>query len=234
MSRPLVGVLLFRLQEARRVLGDVEQAAVLARWLIRREYLVTAKDLREGLPTAPPVDGVRWRPLDDADIPLVVATRPTLGEAEVRHRLAEAQQCWVGWVGTRPVHWRWEADADVFLPYLGRRLRPNPGERWVVDVYTDPAYRGRGLYTASTALALQRAREHGRGHLLGIVASWNRPARHVMQVKVGRKVIGAVGYWQTGPWRRYFASGAVRFAPDGAIGVDGGSPSLSRPGPPAC
>jgi hypothetical protein len=157
MSRPLVGVLLFRLQEARRVLGDVEQAAVLARWLIRREYLVTAKDLREGLPTAPPVDGVRWRPLDDADIPLVVATRPTLGEAEVRHRLAEAQQCWVGWVGTRPVHWRWEADADVFLPYLGRRLRPNPGERWVVDVYTDPAYRGRGLDRAR-APACPRAR----------------------------------------------------------------------------
>jgi hypothetical protein len=220
MSPSLVGVLLFRLQEARRALGDVEQAGVLARWLVRREYLVTVKDLRGDLPTARPVDGVRWRPLDDAEIPLVAATRPTLTEAEVRHRLAEAQQCWVGWVGERPVHWRWEADADVHLPYLGRRLRPNPGERWVVDVYTDPAHRARGLYTASTALALRRAREHGFVHLLGMVASWNRPARHVMQVKVGRKVIGSVGYWQVGPWRRYFSRGAVRFAPDGAIRVD--------------
>jgi hypothetical protein len=67
-----------------------------------------------------------------------------------------------------------------------------------------------------------------------MVAPWNRPARHVMHDKTGRTVIGTIGYWQVGPWRRYFARGAVTLAPDGSITVEVSPRPVSPPPPPGC
>ena len=61
-----------------------------------------------------------------------------------------------------------------------------------------------------TLLALDRARACGLTRLVGLVAWWNTPARHVMEGKTGRKVVGSIGYWAMGPGRRYFARGGVR------------------------
>jgi GNAT superfamily N-acetyltransferase len=219
MSDPVPRTLLFRLGEARRALPPRNLVTTLAAWLVRRVYLVTSRDLHDPFPPAPSLPDVTWTTLREVDVPLLVASKPTLTDAEVRGRLAEGQRCAVGWLDGRPVHWRWEADGDVYLPYLGRRLRPGAGERWVTDVYTHPAYRGRGLYTASTMRALRQARDQGLTRLLGMVSAWNRPAIHVMTTKAGRAVIGTVGYWQLGPWRRYFAGGEAGFDASGAIGV---------------
>jgi GNAT superfamily N-acetyltransferase len=219
MSDTVPRTLLFRLREARRALPARDLATALAAWLVRRVYLVTSRNLRDPLPSPPSVPGVTWTTLREADIVLLVASKPTLTDAEVRGRLAEGQRCAVGWLDGRPAHWRWEADGEVYLPYLGRRLRPGVGDRWVTDVYTHPAYRGRGLYTASTMLALRQARDQGLTRMLGMVSAWNRPAIHVMTAKAGRAVIGTVGYWQLGPWRRYFARGEVGIDAMGAVTV---------------
>jgi GNAT superfamily N-acetyltransferase len=223
MSDTVPRTLLFRLREAGRALPARDLATALAAWLVRRVYLVTSRDLRDPLPSPPSVRGVAWTTLREADIVRLVASKPTLTDAEVRARLAEGQRCAVGWLDGRPVHWRWETDGEAYLPYLGRRLRPGAGERWVTDVYTHPGHRGRGLYTVSTLRAMRQAREEDRTRLLGMVSAWNRPAIHVMTAKTGRAVIGAVGYWQLGPWRRYFARGDVAFDASRALIVRPGS-----------
>ena len=127
--------------------------------------------------------------------------------AEVRRRLDEGQECWAAWIDGELAHWRWEATRPAFLPYLGRTLRPEAGDLCVVDVYTVPRYRDRGLHTAGTFLALERARARGLARLVGLVAWWNTPARRVMEGKTGRTVVGSVGYWTVGLGRRYFARG---------------------------
>jgi GNAT superfamily N-acetyltransferase len=224
----------FRLRDVRHAVTASEFARILPAWLVRREYLVTARELSdEGTIVASP-PAVRWGALEPADTSLLIALEPMLTEATLQRRMGEGQRCWVAWLEGQPVHWRWEAEGDVYLPYLGRTLRPHDGDLWIVEAYTHPAHRGRGLYTASTALALQQARKRGFTRLLGMVAPWNRPARHVMHDKTGRTVIGTIGYWQVGPWRRYFARGAVTLAPDGSITVEVSPRPVSPPPPPGC
>jgi hypothetical protein len=87
----------------------------------------------------------------------------------------------------------------------------------VIDVFTVPTYRGRGLYSASTAVALAGARDAGFHRVVGMVAPWNRPALHVMQRKFARVAVGAVGYRGAGPWRRYYTRGAARFDAAGTL-----------------
>jgi hypothetical protein len=50
-----------------------------------------------------------------------------------------------------------------------------------------------------------------------LVASWNAPSLHAARVKIRHTVAGTVGYWRLGPWRRSFATGAVRL--EGRTGV---------------
>jgi GNAT superfamily N-acetyltransferase len=183
---------------------------VAASWLVRREYLITVRAV-DGIAHAPRLPGVRWGRIEDP-AQLIVGTGD-VGHvrAEIHRRLEEGQECWAAWIGGELAHWRWEATRLTFLHYLALTLQPERGELCVVDVYTTPRYRRRGLHTAGTFFALERARARGLTRLVGLVARWNSPGRHVMEAKTGRTAIGSVGYWTLGAGpRRYFARGDVR------------------------
>jgi GNAT superfamily N-acetyltransferase len=204
---------------------------VAASWLVRREYLVTVRAV-DGRGSVPRLAGVRWSRIEDPAQLLVGRGDLWPARAEVRRRLDEGQECWAAWFGGELAHWRWEAVQPAFLPYLGRSLRPQDGDLCIVDVYTAPRFRGRGLHTAGTLLALERARARHLTRLVGLVAWWNAPARHVMEVKTARAVVGSVGYWTVGVRRRYFARGCVRLERDGVIiptARPEGSPRATRP-----
>jgi GNAT superfamily N-acetyltransferase len=187
--------------------------------LIRREFLVTVKDLRGTLPPISPLPDVTWRRLADAEVPCLLASSPTLSQAEVRRRLREGQECWVGWAGETVAHWRWETHGEAYLPYLRRFVRPLDGDLWVADVYTHPSQRRRGLYTTATVMAMHRARERGHRRLVGLIAAWNSPARHVAEVTLQRAVVGTAGYWALGRWRRAIVTGSVQLDDGGRLFV---------------
>jgi hypothetical protein len=182
---------------------------VVASWLLRHEYLITVRRVDPTL-ALPRLTDVRWGRIDDP-AQLEIGTRARGPDrTDVRRRLDTGQECWAAWIAGELAHWRWETTRPAFLPYLGRTLRPAPGDLCVVDVYTTPNYRGRGLHTVGTFLALDRARTRDLTRLIGLVAWWNAPARHVMEGKTGRTVVGSIGYWTVGPARRYYARGGVR------------------------
>jgi GNAT superfamily N-acetyltransferase len=217
MSYPTLRRSIFRVRDACDAIGIARLPWSVPRWLIRREFLVTVKDLTGPLPPISPLPGVAWRRLTDPDVPRLLAASPTLSAGEVARRRREGQQCWIGWRGDTAAHWRWETDGTAYLPYLRRSVRPLDGDLWVADVYTHPSHRRRGLYTTATVMAMHRARELGHRRLIGLIAGWNRPALRVAETKLQRAVIGSVGYWGLG-WRQSpIVTGSVRLDADGYV-----------------
>ena len=198
-----------RLLDAYRTLGLRRMLWVAPQWLLRQEYLVLVKDLRLPLPEVPAHESLRWTGFTEAQIDRVLAFNPALSEAEIRRRLNEGQECLLCWIGESLVHYRWDATVTPYLPYLGKTLRLLEGDIHGTDMFTHPAFRGRGIQTASSIMALHRARDLGLSRLITIVAWWNAPALRVNLQKTDRSVAGTVGFWNAGLCRYYFATGDV-------------------------
>jgi len=187
------------------------------RWQFRKCFLVLVTELGSSV-TAPalraPRIAVEWTALTEKDVPLIRRAHPKLPEAELRRRWREGQECIGGWVDGSLAHVRWESARRAYLPYLRRAFEPLAGDTLVVDAFTRPAFRGRGIHSQSTAFTFDRARERGFTRSITMVAWWNAAALRVLQQKAGREVAGTVGYWQIGPATRHFATGAVVVGPD--------------------
>ena len=74
-------------------------------------------------------------------------------------------------------------------------------------------------YLNSPINAMPRKIESLR-HAIGLVAWWNAPELRVARRRWNAKVCGAIGYWNVGRRRRYFATGAVRLDTKRGFWVD--------------
>jgi GNAT superfamily N-acetyltransferase len=227
-----VGPTVFRrVQDVSVDVGWGEVLRVAPQWLVCRRYLGLVADLRDANLERPELPGIRVAGLDAGDVPALSACDPAMTRQEVARRLDEGQRCTLGWCGGELAHHRWDSRSPVLLPYLGRALRPVPGDQIVVGIYTAPAFRGRGIAGAVMMDACRRARASGVTRLVWLAAWWNVRSLALAEQLVSR-VEGTVGYWALGPWRRYFASGRVRLEPDGSVrieapGIRGGRPDPS-------
>ena len=197
-----------------RLHGLGRALAMAPRWLVRREYLVLARDLTTPLPALPP-EPVRWSALGVNHLAALRALDPDLSEDEIRRRWREGQHTEGGWDGDRLVYARWETRGPTYLPYLGCVLRPSPTDLLVVEQFTHFLARGRGIATAASLRSLHRAREAGCRRSLALVAWWNEPALRVTRDHMGRRIMGTVGFWNLGITRHYFATGEPRVGPHG-------------------
>ena len=208
--------LVARLRDAYQAQG-LRLPLVAVRWLVRPEYLVIVRDLRRGSPSFTARDDVRWALLREPDLPALLAISPSLTEADVRRLWAEGQECLTAWIDDRLLFYRWDTCGPAYLPYLARTFLPRSGDQLVSHVFTHPAFRSRGLLSASRAYVEARVRELGATNEVALVAWWNAPPLHVAHGKYDFAVVGTVGYWRLGWWRRSFATGAVRLV--GRTGV---------------
>jgi GNAT superfamily N-acetyltransferase len=188
-------------------------------WVVYRRYLGLVVDLRDLEPARERRPEIRVTVLEGADLPAVSALHSVMTCQEVARRLAEGQQCLLGWWGPELAHYRWDTTWPAYLPYLGRVLQPRRGEQVVVGIYTAPAFRGRGIASAVMFDAIERARVDGVSRQVWLAAWWNTRSLG-LAVQVASTVVGTVGYWALGPCRRYFATGQVRFESDGSVGFD--------------
>jgi hypothetical protein len=199
----------FRLRETVQLLGW-RLAWVGPLWAVRPRYLVLTRSLDGPLPPVPPRPDLRCSTLTEADVPSLTAVDPGLDIAEIRRRLDEGQACHLYWIGESLAHYRWEATRLAYLPYLGLTLRLLPGDMCSTWTFTAPAFRGAGLMTVTSPASLHRMHAQGARRAVSVVAWWNTPSMRVTRQTAGRAVVGAVGCWRIGRWRRYFAEGAVR------------------------
>lgn len=205
-----------------RVMGALRAATEVPRWLLQREFIVLAGDLRRDRPRpGDPPPGLRLEVLTAEDVPALARLHPTMPESEVRRRWAEGQECTVGWIGEAAAYYRWDTAAPAYLGYLGKTFVPPPLTTLTLDVRTHPRFQGRGIGAFGAAFASRRSLERGHRQRVGLVARWNR---HVVRynVALGAAIRGTVGYRHAGLRRIYFATGDVRIAGN-EIRLAGGS-----------
>lgn len=78
--------------------------------------------------------------------PTSLATGLGLNPAEVAARLAAGHRLYVARLDGRPVAYGWVATAEAVIGELGLRFTLPPGNRYLWDFFTLPAWRGLGIY----------------------------------------------------------------------------------------
>jgi hypothetical protein len=205
---------LFR--DFRRALGTRRALLRLPGWLLRRELAVLTLDLERSPLPPPPEVPLDWSPVGAAEVPLVAALNPALDPAAVRRALAAGEEWWLARLDGEPVHFRAYATGRVELPYLGRALRLEADDVLLGTAYTAAGRRRRGVLAAAAHWSQRHVRARGHRRMIALVAPWNEAPRRVAE-RTGFVEIGRVGRWTWGPWRRWFAGGAVRFDESGDL-----------------
>lgn len=188
--------------------GFARAVQLASRWAVRREFQVFCRDLQAPVPEMAGVSSFQWTHLIEADIPRLRTLNPALAEAEVRRRLREGQDCLLCWFGDTLVHYTWRAVTPVYLPYLRKTIHPLEGDVFVVESFTHPAFRRRGIHAWSINRTAREARDSGFRRRLSMVPWWNIPSLRALS-KNGCTVVGRVGYWSTGLGCHHFATGDV-------------------------
>jgi hypothetical protein len=199
-----------RFVDLTRIHGPVRAVGIAARWLVCREFLVLFRDLTLPLPEVPVDQRLSWSTLTTDDIPEVRVLNPAAPEDEICRRLQAGQTGQLCRLDDTLAYYRWDTTSPVDLPYLGLTFRPQPGDFFTVDVFTQPTYRGRGIHSIGALTALHQARALGCQRAISVAAWWNAPSLRVHTQKAGRVEVGRVGFWSYGVGRRYYATGAVR------------------------
>jgi GNAT superfamily N-acetyltransferase len=219
-----------RLRDAVQTLGVRRLAPSLLRWVVRREFVVFARDLLVLSPDEASDPSMRWTDLSAHDTASLLEIDSALDETDLARRQREGQYCRLGWAGARLAHYRWDTLRPAYLPYLDRWYQPQPGDVLTTWLYTTPDQRGRGVQRASHADLREQALARGCRRSLGIVAVWNVPSLRTND-HTGRVRVGTVGYVALGPWRRYFATGLAYFDSEGRVAISRARPSWN-PSPP--
>lgn len=208
-----------RLREVARETGWVRALWIAPRWALRSRYEVWVFEHGPERSYPPPFarDDLRLRRIGRDDVEGALAMNPITSRAEIERRLADGQEGRLVASGDELVYVRWDAFADHYLPFLGCVFRLLPGDHHPGAAYTVAGWRGRGVHGALLAWAMHEARARGCRRSLGLVASWNQPARRAVVAAGWRGPVGTIGSavaWPPGR-RRFVATGAVRLAEGG-------------------
>jgi RimJ/RimL family protein N-acetyltransferase len=216
---------LSHLVDQTRSLGPGRVARFAPGWLLRREYTVLVRNLLASLPNLPPGGSSVLREIRESDI-AEIERMGSMTAREARRRWKEGHEGFLWWVDNQPAHYYWVTRRAVWLPYVARTFRPQPGDVCVLDVFTRPEFRGRGIDTRSSVDYLHRAHAAGLQRLIALVAPWNAPALHVAERRMGAVPVGSIGVRNFLVTRRHFATGLVRLE-----GSDGFHVLPGVPGP---
>lgn len=96
------------------------------------------------LPALPPLRGLRVTVPPGHE---VMAALSGLSVAEIEGRIETDHQPYVAWLDATPVAYGWSAAGRTRFGSPPAVIRVPPGNRYLMDFATLPAWRGRGIYT---------------------------------------------------------------------------------------
>lgn len=170
---------------------------------IYRRLILLERHLSHAIPEVQIPASIQVTVLRDSEIGAYLALRPDQDAAKIRCRLAHGHQCFVVWHEGQIVHAAWAATGRAPIEYLSRDLTLSPGEVFVFDAYTAPAFRGHGASPLRAVVLGEHFRAQGHRSVLSGVHPENRAGFRPLE-KIGAKRVGVIGYIGIGPWRWHF------------------------------
>ena len=146
----------------------------------RIEYVVYVRSLEEPLP-APKSDlPLRFQVADQDSFESLRDIVPPSEFKRLKKRLMSGRRCLLTFWGDKLAHYSWSSDRIDFETD-NLKLKLAPGDSYLDDSYTVPAYRGRGIYTLAHLQQLRSAKEKGFKRCVAIVDIKNSPPHKVLR-----------------------------------------------------
>lgn len=171
------------------------------------EYIVFARPLRERLPTLEPGLPVTLRKATETDLPRFQGLVPPSTLCHFANRLAKGRHCFVALDGARVAAYCW-ATGHVEFDVDNVDIALQPGDAYLDDSYTVPAYRGQRIQAALRLYTFRYMKELGHERVVAIVAE-NNTASKAFACKLGYQEIGHLSFRRI-LWRRTFSLRGLR------------------------
>ena len=113
----------------------------------RRHGTIWLLDLDQELPAVVPRVQADFRPVT-LDLAPALATSTGLSPEGIIRRLESGRQCYAAWAADQAVAYGWVSFQYEDIGELNLRIRLLPGEAYIWDCATLPAFREKGLYSA--------------------------------------------------------------------------------------
>ncbi len=163
------------------------------------------------LPALPHLPGLVTEATDDERL---VADLMCVEVAAIRERIRQGQRPWLARMAGEPAGYGWVAEHEAAIGELGLTFPLPPGNLYLWEFMTLPAWRGHGIYPALLQAILRHERRAERfwiGHDLPNVASGRGIAKAGFQVigVVYRLSSGVLTFMPSGPGPRAEAAAAL-------------------------
>jgi len=192
----------------------------LARARIYRRLILRERPLSQPFPDLSVHTPVSVSLLAAGEIDAYMTFRPDQSIDEVRSRLDEGQQCFAVWQDRRIVHAAWAVTGRARIEYLSTEITPAPDEAYWHDVFTAPAFRGRGVAGVRMVEMMRCFRDRGYRRMLGAILPENRSSLRLDDKAGWARPIGLIGYVGLGPWRHVFCRIERGASPPGRAGLE--------------
>jgi len=105
-----------------------------------------------------PLIAATFRRLGPENAPALAAVMGDGDLAEIHKRFESGRSCYTAWVEGQLTAYGWVSFKEEFIGELSLRLRLSPGEAYIWDCATVPAYRQKRLFSALLAYMLGELR----------------------------------------------------------------------------
>lgn len=160
------------------------------------------------LPYAAPDPRCRW--LQPAEAGDYAAFHPAVSLPEVQSRFDLGQRCWVLTVDGRIAHALWVDRRRAWIDYLQLEFPLTPGDAYLYNSYTPPAFRGRGFAAAALRSVAHALRQEGATRAVACLQP-DRAIAYPPVFRSGFQPFACFGWFRLGPWRRSFLRPTSRF-----------------------
>ena len=114
----------------------------------RHAGTIWATNVDEPRPDLKPSVAAQFRRLGPESAELLATVMSGTPLAEILRRFQAGQRCYTAWVDDHPAAYGWVSFDEEYVGELNLRVRLVPGEVYIWDCFTLPAYRRHGLYAA--------------------------------------------------------------------------------------
>lgn len=153
-------------------------------------------------PSGPPVE---WElsKLSISELPAHRAYHPDAYLDDLRRRIEQGDCCFVIRRDGRIIHSCWIVKGTAWIDYLDCKVLIAPDLGYAYEAFTAPEFRGRGVAAARARLMEPDLAAEG---FRGIVAALHtdNPEALRFNLNAGYRVIGTIGFFRLGPWKRHF------------------------------